>query len=418
MKSLIALLSILLFISCANTPKNNKQMITASELLGNKEFQAISFGGFRAKTRDICPSVGELKEDMKILSAMGIKFIRTYNTQLYPHAERSLQAITELKKEDSSFEMYVMLGAWIECDGAWTDNRNHEKGNIESNEAEINKAIELANKHKDVVKIIAVGNEAMVHWAETYFVAPKIVLDYILQLQSLKEKGELNKDIWITSSDNFASWGGGAKEYHNEDLTKIYNAVDYISMHTYPFHDTHYNPTFWLSDSSDTNLNQIELAKIGMQKASEYAKSQYKSVKAYMESLGINKPIHIGETGWSTSSHGQYGDYGSHAADEYKQKLYYDAMREWTNKEGMSCFFFEAFDEQWKDINDPRASENHFGLIDLNGNAKYAIWDLVDRGVFENLNRNGYSISKSHNGEIDSVFQRVFAPPYEYQMSH
>jgi exo-beta-1,3-glucanase (GH17 family) len=112
---------------------------------------------------------------MKILSAMGIKFIRTYNTQLYPHAERSLQAITELKKEDSSFEMYVMLGAWIECDGAWTDNRNHEKGNIESNEAEINKAIELANKHKDVVKIIAVGNEAMVHWAETYFVAPKIV---------------------------------------------------------------------------------------------------------------------------------------------------------------------------------------------------------------------------------------------------
>ena len=59
---------------------------------------------------------------MKILSAMGVKVIRTYNVQpKLPHASNILKAITELKKEDDNFEMYVMLGAWIDCLNAWTD---------------------------------------------------------------------------------------------------------------------------------------------------------------------------------------------------------------------------------------------------------------------------------------------------------
>ncbi|CAN0383495.1 unnamed protein product, partial [Discosporangium mesarthrocarpum] len=33
-------------------------------------------------------------------------------------AKNLLKAIDELKKEDASFEMYVMLGTWIECQGA------------------------------------------------------------------------------------------------------------------------------------------------------------------------------------------------------------------------------------------------------------------------------------------------------------
>jgi hypothetical protein len=59
------------------------------------------------------------------------------------------------------------------------------------------------------------------------------------------KKGELPETLWITSSDNFASWGGGGSEYHKDDLNELIKAVDYISMHTYPMHDTHYNPDFW-----------------------------------------------------------------------------------------------------------------------------------------------------------------------------
>ncbi len=75
--------------------------VTAKDILGNPNYLAISYGGYREKSRDTQPTLSELKEDMKILSAMGIKIIRTYNVQL-PHASNILKAITELKKEDTS----------------------------------------------------------------------------------------------------------------------------------------------------------------------------------------------------------------------------------------------------------------------------------------------------------------------------
>ena len=62
---------------------------------------------------------------MKILAAMGVKILRDYNVQLQ-HAPNLLQAIKQLKDEDANFEMYVMLGAWIDCQYAWTETEpNH-----------------------------------------------------------------------------------------------------------------------------------------------------------------------------------------------------------------------------------------------------------------------------------------------------
>ena len=96
------------------------------------------------------------------------------------------------------------------------------------------------------------------------------------------------------------------------------------------------------------------------------------SVARSDSSMSIDRvgPRHIGETGWSSVSVGFYGNNGSFAADEYKQALYHQAMREWTDAEGISCFYFEAFDEQWKDPNHTDGSENHFGLITLTSGLK------------------------------------------------
>lgn len=126
-----------------------------------------------------------------------------------------------------------------------------------------------------------------------------------------------------------------------------------------------------------------------MNRATTYAKNQYYSVKNYLKTLGIDKPIHLGETGWATQSREQlYGNDGSMACDEYKSALYYKQMREWTNKENISCFYFEAFDESWKDVENPYGSENHFGLFTVDGKAKYTLWDEVNKGTFKNLKRN------------------------------
>ena len=138
---------------------------SAKEILGNPEYRAISLGGYRGKNREEQPSIPQLKEDLKIMSAMGIKILRTYNLQLH-HALNVLKAIRELKQEDASFEMYVMLGAWMDCFGAWTNEQpDHSRESEENNTSEIEKAVRYANEFPDIVKIIAVGNEAMVHWA-------------------------------------------------------------------------------------------------------------------------------------------------------------------------------------------------------------------------------------------------------------
>jgi exo-beta-1,3-glucanase (GH17 family) len=384
--------------------------VTAKDILGNPNYQAISYEGYREKSREIQPSVEQLKEDVKILSAMGIKILRTYNVQ-FPHASNLLKAIQELKNDDPDFEMYVMLGAWIDCKNAWTDREPDHNVESEQNEGEIERAVALAYQYPDIVKILAVGNEAMVRWATSYFVQPEVILKWVNHLQSLKASGKLHKDLWITSSDDFSSWGGGESSYHTEDLEKLANAVDYISIHTYPYHNTHYNPHFWRVPAEEMHLTEIEKVDAAMLRSKDFAKSQYDSVANYIRSIGVEKPIHIGETGWATVSDGFYGKEGSRATDEYKQALYYRHMREWTDAAGISCFYFEAFNEQWKDAQNPIGSENHFGLFEISGKAKYALWDLVDQGVFENLTRDSNPIIKTYDGKEEQLFQEVMAPP-------
>ncbi len=384
--------------------------VTAKEILGNAAYPAMCYEGYRQKSREIQPTVDELKEDLKILSAMGIRIVRTYNVQ-NPHASNLLKAIHELKMAYPDFEMYVMLGAWIDCKNAWIDKAPDHNLESEQNEGEINRAVALANQYPDIVKVLAVGNEAMVRWAASYYVQPSIILKWVNHLQSLKTSGQLPKDLWVTSSDDFSSWGGGDASYHTEDLEKLVNAVDYISMHTYPYHNTHYNPEFWKVPVEETKLSDGEKIDLAMVRAKEFAKSQYDSVASYVRSLGVDKPIHIGETGWATVSDGFYGSEGSQAADDYKQGLYYKHIRDWTNTSGISCFYFEAINEQWKDAGNPDGSENHFGLFGLTGEAKYALWDLVDQGLFNNLTRNGNPITKTYGGDLNKLLDEVKAPP-------
>ena len=388
---------------------------TAKDLLGNPNYLAISYGGYRATSRDVQPTIAELKEDMKILSAMGVGLLRTYNVHL-PMASNVLEAITQLKQEDPSFEMYVMLGVWINCENAWTASPNHNAEDVKGNTLEIQTAVDLANKYADIVKIIAVGNEAMVKWAASYYVQPTIILKWVNHLQNLKQKAELPKDIWITSSDNFAAWGGGGQEYHVKDLEKLIEAVDFVSLHIYPMHETHYNPQFWGNTPEEKALSKVEKIDLAMARARDFGISQYQKTAAYIQSLGLKKAIHIGETGWASASNGFYGNEGTKATDEYKEGLYYHLMRDWTEQNGLSCFYFEAFDEKWKDEKNPGGSENHFGLFDINGKAKYAVWNLVDQGAFEGLGRKGQAITKTYDGNKELLLEEVQLPPMKDQL--
>ena len=92
-------------------------------------------------------------------------------------------------------------------------------------------------------------------------------------------------------------------------------------------------------------------------------------------------------------------------------------MRDWERESGMSVFYFEAFDEQWKDPYDVNGSENHFGLIGLDNKVKYALWNLIDQQVFEGLTRGGKPLSKSYGGDLNALLNDTEIPPSKLGVS-
>ena len=403
------IISLFLLASCSQSGDLSMDK-SAKEFIGNSDYPAISYGGYRGKSREQQPTINEIKEDLLIMHAQGFRVFRTYDLH-HPFAENTLKAIREIKQADSDFEMYVMLGAWIQCKDAFTENPIHEEEDFEGNKFEITEAVRLAQEYPDIVKIIAVGNEAMVHWAWSYHVPPKFVLKWVKHLQDLKVSGDLSNDLWITSSDNFASWGGGSDDYHNNDLDELIRSVDFVSMHTYAFHDTYYNPSFWNLNAIPENTDKQDTIKQAIKRAVDYELDQFDSVKKYVHEIDPSKEVHIGETGWSSVASDLYGSGGTEAADEYKLGLYYQMISDICYSMSITCFYFSAFNEPWKDSTNENGSENHFGLFTVDGKAKYPLWEQVDNGVFNNLTRGGNLIEKTYNGNFEALLEDSNIPP-------
>ena len=403
------IISLFLIASCSQSGDLSMDK-SAKEFIGNPDYPAISYGGYRGKSREQQPTINEIKEDLLIMHAQGFRVFRTYDLH-HPFAENTLKAIREIKHADSDFEMYVMLGTWIQCKDAFTENPIHEEEDLEGNKFEITEAVRLAQEYPNIVKIIAVGNEAMVHWAWSYHVPPKFVLKWVKHLQGLKASGDLSNDLWITSSDNFASWGGGSDDYHNDDLDELIRSVDFVSMHTYAFHDTHYNPSFWNLDVIPENEDKQDTIKQAIKRAVDYELNQFDSVKKYVHEIDPSKEVHIGETGWSSVASDLYGYGGTEAADEFKLGLYYQMISDICYSMSLTCFYFSAFNEPWKDSTNENGSENHFGLFTVEGKAKYPLWEQVDNGVFKNLTRGGNPIEKTYNGNFEALLEDSNIPP-------
>ena len=414
-RPLLLLVLLILLGGCASNPRpaNDKDPFLLSDgrsLLGNDDIQAIAYSGHRKIPRSVenTPTLEETREDLRILGAMGIKLLRTYNTTIFPHSERTLQAIRELKQEDPEFEMYVMLGVWIQCVGAYTDEADHTIEDAEFNQREIEAAIRLANEYPDIVRIIAVGNEAMVTW-QGHFVSSSAILRWVTHLQQARERGDLPATTMITTSDNWAALGG-EESYRNEDLAELVSRIDFLSLHTYAFHDTYYNPALqWAPGPDEAELPVTEQIDRAIERAVQLQKDQHQAVQDYLASLGLEKDIHIGETGWASLDNSHYGNDGTHAADEYIAGLFHAAIREWTRENDLTCFYFEAFDEPWKS-DGTAGSEGHFGLITVDGRAKYALWDLVDAGAFAGLSRGENKITKTHGGDESILLDQLTTP--------
>lgn len=302
--------------------------------LGMDAGKAICYSGFREGQHPggAYPGYEEVKEDLLLLQGHW-KYLRLYDCD--PHAEQVLEVITTEK-----LDFQVMLGAFIEAEmnnfncpwGGGVYSEEQLENNCITNRKKIDRLIDWGNRFSNIVFSLSVGNEACVEWTDHY-VAESRVLEYVKLVKA--KAGQP-----VTFCENYVPW--------LYKLEKLADALDFISIHTYPV---------WEYKHIDESL--------------DYSKENYYAVANKYP----DKAVVITEAGWATNSNGR-GINAENVNEEY-QKIYYEKLMEWVEKENILAFFFEAFDESWKGSPDPLEPEKHWGLFKIDRTPKKAVQHLT-----------------------------------------
>jgi len=285
-----------------------------------------------------------VKQDLGLLAQGGFGLIRLFDSS-DKVAKLTLQVI-----KDNRFDIKVMLGAYVSPD-------------VAASNAEVARAIALANAYPETVAAVSVGNEAMVSWS-FHKIDPVAMRTYLRTVrQAVKQP--------VTTDDN---WAFFAKAYPYEaDPSVVLSEVDFVAMHTYPLLDTVYNPGIW--DFRQSQVAPDKRAVAMMDAAIASAKKEYAAVRAYVDKLGLsNLPIIIGETGWKADPASVVG-----RAHPVNQKMYFDRLAAWKAEANgpKTIVYFEAFDEPWKQ------GDDKWGLFTVERKARYVVRSLYPSSLWD-----------------------------------
>lgn len=294
---------------------------------------AICYSGFRdgqSPETGIYPTYEQVKEDLLILEN-NWKYLRLYDCD-----NMSEMVLDVIQKEQLDFK--IMLGAYIGaemnnfgCPWGKTFSEEELNNNAEKNLGQIKKLIKMANKYPDTIFSLSAGNEATVQWTD-HFVPVKKVIEYVKMLK--KETIQP-----VTFCENYVPW--------QDTLKDLVEEVDFISIHTYPVWEY-------------KNIHE----------ALSYTQQNYYSVADKYP----YKPVVITEAGWATSSNGR-GINPENVSQEL-QEIYYNDLINWSKKENILTFFFEAFDEPWKGSDEALEPEKHWGLFTVDRKPKKVMQKL------------------------------------------
>ena len=334
-----ALLAVVLMAACGgggSVPYTGVQIRPLSPEFTAR--RAIAYSPYRTATSvdglaaEVIPPAN-IKQDLDLMLAAGFRLIRLFDSD-DKVAKQTLQVIA-----DNNLNMKVQLGVFIQsgADGA--------------NMANLARAVVLANQFKDIVLAVSVGNENMVVWSFNK-VSPEVMAGYITTVRS-----QITQPV--TSDDNYAFWAAAP--------TVITDVIDFASLHTYTELDTVFNPTLWDWKQKDKPADQRAAAM--MNASIVEARRQYQLARSFLDSKGLSyMPMTIGETGWNAVNLGRL----AFRAHPVNQKMYLDALAVWategkTGNGPKAIFYFEAFDEPWKQ------GDDKWGLFNKDRQARYAI---------------------------------------------
>ena len=302
---------------------------------------AVAYSPFRTANRDTEVITSTMiKQDLDLLVAGNFKLLRLFDSS-DAVAKQTLQVI-----RDNSMDLRVQLGAYV------------LSGNETASQAELARAVGLANSYRDIVQAVSVGNECMVSWSFNAISTAKMA-GYIAQV-----RGAITQPV--TTDDNWAFWASSPAE--------ILRNVDFVALHSYALLDTVHDPGSW-------DWQQVAVAASGratamMDAALAKTKKDHDAARSYLDRLGYTfLPIVIGETGWKAVATGGES-YRAHPAN---QKLFYDRLKTWQAGTGAprNIFWFEAFDEPWK------GGDDGWGLFNVSRKARYIVQGLYPAAAWE-----------------------------------
>ncbi len=300
------------------------------EELNLKPGKAICYSGFRdgQYPGGESPTYDQIKEDFLLLEN-DWNYLRLYDCD--DHA----QTVFEVLKNEH-FDFKVMLGAHLDAEmnnfncpwGGGVYSEKELEQNQNKNYQNIQKLIEFGNTYSEHIFSLSVGNEACVDWTDHY-VSEQRVSEYAQEVKAKTKK-------MVTFCENYVPW-----------LFKLRNlaeTLDFISIHSYPV---------WEYKQISEGL--------------AYTKQNYYAVAEKYP----DKPVVITEAGWATKAN----DKGINIenVNEGFQKIYFNELMEWTEKENILTFYFEAFDENWKGSPEPWEPEKHWGLYRADRTPKLAV---------------------------------------------
>ena len=358
-------------------PSGGVQLRALSADFGTRK--AVSYSPFRTANRNTeVISAANVLEDLRLLQTGGFTLIRLFD---------SSDAVSKLVLQTiqtNNLDIKVMLGVWIQSGDSATINN-----------AEIARGVALANTYKTIVLALSVGNETMVNWSFNA-VPVASMAQYITSVRSQVTQP-------VTTDDN---WAFFAKATGNQDPKAVLNAVDFVAMHTYPLADSVHDATKWNWQQTAVAANLRATAM--MDAALGAAQSDFAAVRANMDSLGLNNmPIVVGETGWKAIASGNE-NYRAHPVN---QKMYFDRLTSWLSSSATAkpktIFYFEAFDEPWKQADD------NWGLFNVARKARYVVQSLYSNTLWEagtySLSDALYFIPTQSNGTVTASRYTVFA---------
>ena len=263
------------------------------------QLQCISYAPSGGRYRPQSPvTPAEIRRDLAVL-AQRTGCVRTYTVS---------DGFDQVPAVARELGLEVILGAWIGRDAV-------------HNEREVALVIDVANRHRDTIRAIVVGNEVMLR----HELPPD-------QLAALIRRVRDGTGLPATYAD---VWGFWVKH------RVLSEAVSFVTVHIIPY---------WDDDP------------VGIDEVIPYVDTLHTEMQRQFP----GKEVLIGETGWPSAGRPR----GANEPGRVNQARYVREFAALADQRGIRYNLIEAFDQPWKRVPEGTVG-GHWGLYDIEARVKF-----------------------------------------------